>query len=273
MSAEPAARLYTDQDMPLPVCLSIAGGEAVVFSARSPDRDGANQDGAALFQLEAATGVLAVADGLGGQPGGASAVRIALESLRGAIAAVNGDGTALRAGILNGIEAANRGVLDLGIGAGTTLAAVEIYRGILRPYHVGDSEIFVVGQRGLIKLQTVSHSPVGYALEAGVLDQDEALHHDERHLVSNLVGSAEMRIEVGSPLSLAPRDTLMLATDGLFDNLEVLEIVDLIRTKPLPRVAELLVKACAGRMSEAGPGKPSKPDDLTFILYRRGRNG
>ncbi len=269
MSAEPAACLYTEEDMPLPECLPIAGGEAVVYSARSPDRNGANQDGAALFQLEAACGVLAVADGLGGQPGGASAVRIALESLRDAIAAVDGDGTALRAGILDGIDAANRGVLDLGIGAGTTLAAVEISRGTLRPYHVGDSEILVVGQRGRIKLQTVSHSPVGYALEAGVLDQDEALHHDERHLVSNLVGSTEMRIEVGSPLSLAPRDTLMWAADGLSDNVGVSEIVDLIRTKPLPQVAKLLIEVCARRMSEEGSGKPSKPDDLTFILYRR----
>jgi serine/threonine protein phosphatase PrpC len=271
MSPEIASHLVTDADMARPRALTIAAGEAVVYSARSPDRESGNQDGAALLDIESSQGVLAVADGLGGQPGGASAVRVALESLQRAIQAAENDGGALRAGILDGFEAANHAVLKLGIGAGTTLAAVEILVGSLRPYHVGDSEILVVGQRGRIKLHTVSHSPVGYALEAGVLDEEEALHHDERHLVSNLVGSTEMRIEVGSPMPLAPRDTLLLATDGLFDNLALPEIVDLIRTKPLPRVAALLAESCGQRMREADAGKPSKPDDLTFILYRRKR--
>ena len=271
MSFPIAAHLYTDVDLARPRALTIAAGEAVVYSARSPDRNGANQDGAALFHIESSQGVLVVADGLGGQPGGASAVRVALESLRRAIQAAGSDAGALREGILDGIEAANRAVLDLGIGAGTTLAAVELLVGTLRPYHVGDSEILVVGQRGRIKLQTVSHSPVGYALEAGVLDEEQALHHDERHLVSNLVGSTEMRIEVGSPMPLAPRDTLLLATDGLFDNLGLPDIVDLIRTKPLPRVAAMLAESCAQRMRASAAGKLSKPDDVTFILYRPSR--
>ncbi len=134
---------------------------------------------------------------------------------------------------------------------------------------MGDSEIVVVGQRGRLKLQTVSHSPVGYAVEAGMLDGEEALHHDERHLVSNLVGSAEMRIEVGSPLALAPRDTVLLGTDGLFDNLVFYEIVEAIRVGPLERAAQELAEAALKRMQEPVEGQPSKPDDLTFILYRR----
>jgi serine/threonine protein phosphatase PrpC len=110
---------------------------------------------------------------------------------------------------------------------------------------------------------------VGYAVEAGMLDGEEALHHDERHLVSNLVGSAEMRIEVGSPLELAPLDTVLLASDGLFDNLLQPEIVDEIRVKPLEQVARTLAEAAASRMDEPAQGQPSKPDDLTFLLYRR----
>ena len=140
-----------------------------------------------------------------------------------------------------------------------------------RPYHVGDSEILVVGQRGRIKLQTVSHSPVGYAVEAGLLTQKEALHHDDRHLVSNLIGSPDMRIEVGSPMVLAPRDTVLLATDGLFDNLTVREIVKMIRAGPLLDAASALIRACESRMQSPGAGTPSKPDDVTFILYRGGR--
>ena len=128
--------------------------------------------------------------------------------------------------------------------------------------------MLVVGQRGKIKLQTVSHSPVGYALESGLLEEEEALHHDQRHLISNMVGSAEMRIEVGSPIRLAPRDTVLLATDGLLDNLSLQEIVDGIRTGPLVGVVRHLVQNCGQRMREPEGDQPSKPDDVTFLLFR-----
>jgi serine/threonine protein phosphatase PrpC len=268
-----AARLFTDADMADVCRLDVAGGTAAVYSARCPDGDRANQDAAAVFALDPGRGVLAVADGLGGQPGGASASRLALEALRGSLDLQDSPVDLIRGGILDGIEAANRAVLELGIGAGTTLAAVEILVGTLRPYHVGDSEILVVGQRGRIKLQTIAHSPVGYAIEAGLLDAEEAMHHDERHIVSNLVGSTEMRIEVGSPLTMAPLDTLVVATDGLFDNLGVNEIAEMVRKGPVVEGAGRLVAACRERMNAPASGQPSKPDDLTLILWRAVREG
>ena len=263
----PIVRIFTDVDMSAPRPLRLPGAEAVVFSRRSPEKS-QNQDAAGCFLLDAG-GVLVVADGLGGQAGGASASRLALECLGEALSRTPDGASAARTAILDGLEEANRRVLELGIGAGTTLAAAELFVDTLRPYHVGDSEILVVGQRGRIKLQTVSHSPVGYAVEAGMLEQEEALHHDERHLVSNMIGSAEMRIEVGSPLALARRDTVLLATDGLFDNLRLPEIVDTIRVKPLEQVAARLADAALRRMQQPREGVPCKPDDLTFILYRR----
>jgi serine/threonine protein phosphatase PrpC len=266
-SAVPSQRLFVDEDMSEAQCVPLPGGEAVVYSRRCPDKS-ANQDSGACIALEGG-GVLAVADGMGGQAGGGSASRIVVECLAEALARVDSEDAGARAAILDSLEEANRRVLELAIGAGTTLAAVEILVDTLRPYHVGDSEIVVVGQRGVVKLQTVSHSPVGYAVEAGMLDGEEALHHDERHLVSNMVGSTEMRIEVGSPFALAPRDTLLIGTDGLFDNLQLPEIVETICSGPLTAAAASLAQGAARRMDEPMEGQPSKPDDLTFILYRR----
>lgn len=269
MSTEPAStpRLLVDEDMSEARRVELAGGEAFVYSRRCPERP-TNQDSGACMVLEAG-GVLVVADGVGGQAGGGNASRILVECLDETIRGSGSETSAIRAAILDGVEEANRKVLELGVGAGTTLAAVEILVDTLRPYHVGDSEILVVGQRGVVKLQTISHSPVGYAVESGLLDGEEALHHDERHIVSNLVGSSEMRIEVGSPLPLAQRDTLLLATDGLFDNVQQPEIVELIRVGPLPMAAARLAELAIRRMEDPAEGQPSKPDDLTFILYRR----
>ena len=246
----------------------IASGVAAVYTARCPDKETSNEDAAALITCGPQTGVMAVADGFGGQPAGEQAARRALQALARAVDRALETGGTLRAGILDGFERANDAVTDLGVGAATTLVALEIDDRRARSYHVGDSTALVVGQRGKLKLQTVSHSPIGYIVEAGWLGEDEALHHEDRHIVSNMVGSPDMRIEIGPSLRLRPRDTVVLGSDGLFDNLPVQEIVELVRKGPLSKVAELLTAKCDRRMRSPDQGQPSKPDDLAFILYR-----
>ena len=90
------------------------------------------------------------------------------------------------------------------------------------------------------------------------------------HLVTNAVGTVEMRIEIGPELSLAARDTLLLASDGLSDNLYPAEIVEACRKGELERVAAYLASTCLERMANPQPDHPSKPDDLSFIVYRPG---
>jgi serine/threonine protein phosphatase PrpC len=183
---------------------------------------------------------------------------------------LEGEDASVRGAALDAIEEANRSILGLGIGAGTTLAMVELHHASMRPYHVGDSEILVFGQRGRVKYQTVAHSPTAYAVESGLLDAAEALTHRDRHLVSNVLGDSSMRVEMGSWLPLAARDTILVATDGVFDNFAPQEIVEIARTGPLHEAAQRLANACAARMRRPRQGQPSKPDDLTFILYRPG---
>jgi serine/threonine protein phosphatase PrpC len=94
----------------------------------------------------------------------------------------------VRTAILDALDEANRAIISLGIGAGTTVAIAEIEEDRIRGYHVGDSAILAVGQRGRVKLRTLCHAPTAYAVESGLLDEAEALHHADRHLVSNVVG-------------------------------------------------------------------------------------
>jgi serine/threonine protein phosphatase PrpC len=61
----------------------------------------------------------------------------------------------------------------------------------------------------------------------------------------------------------------MLATDGVLDNLYVDEIVELIRCGSLSKAADALAARARKRMYEPKLDRPSKPDDLTFILFRR----
>jgi PPM family protein phosphatase len=257
-----------DGEMDEVLVQSLAAGEVAVFSCRSPGRDGSNEDCAAVLPFGEGSYVLAVADGLGGGRAGARASALAIDTLAAALKEARREQWQLRTAVLNGIEQANQAIRALGIGAFTTLSAVEIADGSIRPYHVGDSMILLIGQRGRLKLQTVAHSPVGFAVESGLLDEGEAMHHKERHLVSNVLGAPDMRIEVGSQQPIAPRDTLLLASDGLSDNLRTEEIVALLRTGPLETACDRLAELARARMHTPGEGEPSKPDDLTFVAFR-----
>jgi serine/threonine protein phosphatase PrpC len=267
---EPATGVrVVDGEMEEVATHALACGEVAVFSCRSPGRDGPNEDSAAVLPFGDGAYVLAVADGLGGGRSGARASALAIEALAAAMAEAQREQWPLRTAVLNGIERANETVLGLGIGAGTTLSAVEIAEGAMRTYHVGDSLILLIGQRGRLKLQTVAHSPVGFAVESGLLDEGEAMHHEQRHLVSNVIGASDMRVEVGSQLRIAARDTLLLASDGLSDNLHTVEIVALLRTGALDAACDRLAELARARMVAPSEGEPSKPDDLTFVAFRR----
>lgn len=261
---------FARQNEDLHLCAEIDPGQVCLFTTRCPGKESDNEDAAAIIPVDGARAILAVADGVGGQPGGAGAAELTLQCLAEAASVVcASNNTSLQTAIMEAIEKANELILDKGIGSATTLAALEIEGDSVRPYHVGDSMIIIVGQRGKMLHQTVPHSPVGYAVEAGLLDEQEAIHHVDRHVVSNVVGSPDMRIEVGSAVKLKRHDTVLLASDGIFDNLHVAEIVDLIRKGSLLRSAMALATGAQRRMLKAEPGHPSKPDDTTFLLFRR----
>jgi protein phosphatase len=244
-------------------------GEVCVRSLRSPGKQTENEDSAAIIQLGDDSLVLAVADGVGGSAAGREASNAAVRTLSRVLAKLPEETPQLRPAILDAVDQANQAVLGLARGAATTLVVAQLDAKRLQSYHVGDSELLTVGQRGRIKQRVVPHSPTGFAVEAGLLDEDEAVQHDQRHVLFNVIGSSDMRVEVGPALQLAPRDTVLLASDGLFDNLYIDEIVDTIRSGPLVAAADRLVERVQSRMKGSNNGgQPCKPDDLTVVLFR-----
>jgi serine/threonine protein phosphatase PrpC len=262
------ARLFFEQEHLDDALFAVGSGELALHSSRSPAKDTPNEDAAGIVAAGPDSAVVAVADGVGGAPAGRQASSIAIKCIATATHAAIRTGLELRYGILSGFEAANEEILALGVGAATTLAVVEIAGSTVRPFHVGDSFMLITGQRGKIKSQTIPHSPTGYAIESGLLEEKDAMHHEDRHVISNVIGSAEMRIDVGSPVELAPHDTLVLASDGLSDNLLTPEIVALVRKGPVATAAAVMSRLAQQRMELADADTPSKPDDLTFLIFR-----
>lgn len=270
MTDDSGTVIFYDGERAGPASYDVAGCRVAAFTARSPDKATPNEDCAAWCVIDDRRAVLIVADGLGGLPSGHEASRLAVRTLLDALAGAE-DEEDLRSVILHGIDRANEAILDAGKGAATTLALVELDEHGVRPYHVGDSVILVVGQRGRIKHQTVPHSPTGYAVESGLLDETDAMNHDERHMVFNVLGSHDMRVEIGPRIPLSRFDTILIASDGLADNMRVDQIVELVRKGALSRCIEHLAVLCGNIMSGAHADQPWHPDDLTVLLARRRR--
>jgi serine/threonine protein phosphatase PrpC len=249
--------------------VQLGGGSIVAYTARSPDKETENEDTVAAIPYGDDAVVLAVADGVGGLPAGRRASQTAITKLAETLRAALTETMLLRTAILDGIEAANQAVLDIGNGAATTMTVVTIEGLIARTYQVGDSEAVIVGQRGRIKSQTMVHSPTGFAVEAGFLGKREALHHEERHLVSNFIGTNDMRIDIGPAVKLRPRDTVLLASDGLTDNIHINEVINIMRKGPLDKAIESMTRLAHHRMTNESKLQPSKPDDLSVILFRK----
>jgi PPM family protein phosphatase len=229
-----------------------------------------SEDSLALVPLQ--DGVLAVvADGAGGHPSGDQASRIAIQSVTRQILAAVSERRSHRDAILDGFELAHERIGSDFPGAATTLVAVEFEvqagKPRLRTFHSGDSAAYVYGGRGRLRRATVHHSPVGYAVRAGAISMDQALFEADLNLVENLVGHGDLRIEVGTWFELHPRDTIIVGSDGLFDNVLPSELGVACRHGSLAAVAEQLGALVKRRMAGKGRG-PSKEDDLSCLLIR-----
>ena len=119
------------------------------------------------------------------------------------------------------------------------------------------------------RVSTIGHSPRDLGIEAGLIKELDYTVPETYASVTNLVGNPRLRIDVGYPFSLAARDTLLLASDGLSDNLTPGELREIMKEDSLTQVARKLLLTSSENMRQARTHGPSKPDDLTYILFRR----
>ena len=194
--------------------------------------------------------VFLVADGIGGQAGGALASAAIVEEFRHLIGRrVAVDEVAAVA------KAAHHRVVALHAetpGAGSTLCALVAVDvdGADRwmVLNVGDSRCYLVygepGQRTLSQI-TVDHSLVQEMIDAGVLAPSEAERTPLRHVITRALGSEE---EAETDVWLLPLEAgqrLMLCSDGLVNAVPVEEVEAALIGSESPHVA------CQGLLDRA----------------------
>ncbi len=244
-------------------------GHIAVYTKPAPyrlaDTQDTNQDSVAVCYLPCGASIIAVADGVGGQKGGAEASEIAVSTLLEKVKPIKSL-EHLTGAIVDSIEVSNAKIQDLGIGAGSTVVIASISAYEVRFYSVGDSAAFVFGGQGKLKYRTIEHSEVGFAVEAGLIDSDNALEQSNRNIILNALGYPDMRMELSPPIKLAAKDTIFLATDGILDNLSPTQISENICAGPIQTRANRIV-ALAEQNMQSG-SEFAKEDDVSVALYQ-----
>jgi len=233
-----------------------------------------NEDSSAYWQAESADdrdrrGRLAVvADGMGGYEGGEEASRIAVQT----VCDVYADSTGTpQARLLDGLLTAHGKIRDYArrhprfVGMGTTCTAASVARSHLYFAHIGDSRLYLI-REGKIRKLTRDHSYVGRLVESGLIAQDDAEAHPQRHILTAALGVGD-EVSPDTPLHpvpLSPGDLLILCTDGLWGVLGDAELCEQVVDEPPMTACRKLVALARDR---------GAPDNVTVQVLRFSGNG
>jgi serine/threonine protein phosphatase PrpC len=206
--------------------------------------------------------LLVVADGMGGHRGGATASRLAGETVKAQYLGCETRDipTALRESLARAnarifSEAQSNPELR---GMGTTTSALAVRGNDAWYAHVGDSRIYLV-RDGQIRQLTDDHSLVASMVREGLLTLKEAETHPRRNVLQRSMGVAEdVEIDVRGPFELRDGDVFILCSDGLHGVVKEEEIADIAKL-PLDEAADEYLRRALDR---------GAPDNVTVIVAR-----
>lgn len=211
----------------------------------------ASNEDAAYVRVEDGRTVLAVADGMGGMPGGDVASSLALASVE------RGDTRDAAPRFLGGVCAdANAAIIDAAerdpalTGMGSTLLVALVSDGHAFVAHVGDSRAYLLHDGTLEAITTDHNLAAGTARGAG---RDAA----SRHILTRALGRPGAVPDLGGPHALDDGDALILVSDGVSGVLDDRVLHEVVTGATGPALARAIVDAAL----EAGG-----PDNIAVAL-------
>ncbi|MGV3529380.1 MAG: PP2C family protein-serine/threonine phosphatase [Flavisolibacter sp.] len=229
-----------------------------------------NEDAFIAQEVQDGRYILAcVIDGVGGYEGGEVAAQIARDTL---LQKLNADTpeppAAMRQAIIEANDAIYRERVNnpqrQKMACVLTLALVDAKQNECFYAHVGDTRLYLLRDRSLVKL-TKDHSFVGFLEDNKKISEKEAMRHPKRNEINRALGfdphiaNQKDYVDTGRSPFL-PGDMLLLCSDGLTDLVDSEKMVSVLTAKKsLEEKTQLLIDAA----NEAG-GK----DNITVVLVR-----
>jgi PPM family protein phosphatase len=215
------------------------------------------------YSYTRSSGILMLADGMGGHPEGEVAAQLALQAIstlyqEQATPKITDPAAFLNAAVM----AAHRQIIKYAIGKGmldtprTTVVAALVQDGTAYWAHCGDSRLYLV-RGGQLVVRTRDHS----YLEQPPQGHPPGRHSDRmnRNILYTCLGSPTKPVfDVSGPTVLQQGDKIMLCSDGLWSSLDDAEIVRQLGARPVGMSVPDLVESALQR---AG----SSSDNVTAI--------
>ena len=224
------------------------------------------------FHLTPDGSLLAVADGLGGLPAGEIASTTAITAIAECIwtdaASVTSEAQA-RTLLIEAFAVANADILAKAAadpycrGMATTLVVAIVAGATMYVSHIGDVRAYLYRTAGRLDLLTDDHTVAWELVEAGKLSREEARHHPNRNALTRVLGLNDVIEPSFSWHELAPGDSILLCSDGVWEPVGSDEIAKQIADTS--RDAESVVSALVDLALARGG-----PDNATIALERCG---
>ena len=219
-----------------------------------------NQDRFLIKKLKGGI-VAALADGMGGEPGGEKASALAVSGIN-AIKQITENREINSMGkifhqIDQQILTASRTDHDTE-NMGTTLTALYINGRSAYWTHVGDTRIYLFRHRKLIQV-TSDHTFAKFLLDEGEITPEQAKTHYSQHILEQCMGHGEINPETGV-MPLEQNDLILLSSDGLHKPLgnSIIQLI-LNSGRSLEQKCDHLI-----RKTQNAKGN----DDITAVLIR-----
>ena len=159
---------------------------------------------------------------------------------------------------------ADRVIAERTSGGGCTMVMLYGQENGLQMAHIGDSRIYWFHE-GQLRRLTRDHSKMEMLMEAGLITEEEARTHPQRHVITRalgLSGEAFCEATVGNPMPVADGDAYLLCSDGLTDMLPDREIKRIFREA---KTAD----DCSGALYRGALEAGGKDNTTVLVLWIR----
>ncbi|MEO6587964.1 MAG: protein phosphatase 2C domain-containing protein [Pyrinomonadaceae bacterium] len=212
-----------------------------------------------------ASGIYAVADGVGGAQAGDVASQMAIEIVGEAFINMKSTGDAEET-MKVAIERANEAIFQMSnelpqlSTMATTIVALQIKDNIATIGHVGDSRLYRIDGNGTLFRETQDHSVVEEEVRAGRMTPEQAANHPSRNIISRALG-AEPTVKVDlKTIMFEPNTTFLICSDGITRHITDDEINALLFSANQPAsICQRMKEICYDRGAE---------DNLTAVIVR-----
>ena len=127
---------------------------------------------------------------------------------------------------------------------GTTIVTVAIFDNQVVVYNIGDSSAYGLTKDNVMNVVTVEDSFVGALISAGVITEEEAKSHPEKHVLTQALATRD-NIDLHTFIDdVSNYDYFLLCSDGLTNMIEKEEIQNIVRNSELSIAVNKLIDKC-----------------------------